>query len=180
MSRHSLLFAWSPFSSELCFKSTWPSGSDRATDPHSAHRTARQQLERWAGKESHETSQNFQEVQHQGSVCVIDLAQPPASAIAPVRGSLTPQVHMQSRWVAWPHLICVTLLWQLDLSEPLNHPLSMLEEHTYYIIKPMSFSSTALLTFVSLSQGFSSLYFKCKCWCQTAAGTGTTQPEDNT
>lgn len=68
--------------------------SDRPTDPHPAHRAARWQLERWAGTCSAETSRDFQEVQHQGSVCVIDLAQPPASMIPPARGSLTALVHI--------------------------------------------------------------------------------------
>lgn len=59
----------------------------------STHLLARQQLDRCAGTWSTETSRDFQEVQHQGSVCVIDLAKIPASMIPPARGSLT-SAHM--------------------------------------------------------------------------------------
>lgn len=74
-----------------CFRMTCRQAqrSDRLPDLHSAHCAAKQQLERWAGTWSAETSQDFQEVQHQGSGCVIDLAKPPANMIPPARDSLT-------------------------------------------------------------------------------------------
>lgn len=68
--------------------------SDRPTDPHPANHIAKRQPDHWAGTWSAETSWDFQEVQHQGSVCVIDLAMPPASTIPPARGSLASQEHI--------------------------------------------------------------------------------------
>lgn len=94
------------------------------------------QLECWAGTWSAETSRVFQEVQHQGSACVIDLAEPTASTIPPLRGSLTAQVHI---------CVCVQTRTQCSVVQmggqaPVDFCYSVLTIEPIWTIQSFSFS----------------------------------------